>query len=125
MADIADLIDTVRAAGLAVEYSPAGDLGAISPTVGLGLYRIAQESLANVTKHAPGYGATVCLDVTTTTARLEISNNTATPVRPNGRSGSGVRGMHDRAEQLGGTLAAGPDDRGWRVAATIPLNGAT
>ena len=123
--DIADLIGTVRAAGVAVEYSPAGDLDAIGPTVGLGLYRIAQESLANVTKHAPGHGATVCLDVTTTTARLEISNDTATPGRPSGRSGSGVRGMHDRAQQLGGTLAAGPDEHGWRVAAVIPLNGAT
>jgi signal transduction histidine kinase len=33
--------------------------------------------------------------------------------------------MHDRAEQLGGTLTAGPADQGWRVTAVIPLNGAT
>ena len=115
----------MRAAGVTVEYSPAGDLARVDPTVGLGLYRIAQESLANVTKHAPGRSATVCLDVTKTTARLEIRNDTATPARASGRTGSGVRGMHDRAEQLGGTLAAGPDQRGWRVAAAIPLNGTT
>jgi signal transduction histidine kinase len=125
VADIADLVGTVRAAGVTVEYSPAGDLARVDPTVGLGLYRIAQESLTNVTKHAPGHGAIVCLHVTTTTARLEISNGTAGPVQPNGRTGSGVRGMHDRVEQLGGRLAAGPDECGWRVAAVIPLNGTT
>jgi len=119
--DIATLVDTVRAAGVGVSYSLAGDPTGVGPAAGLGLYRIAQESLANVTKHAPGYGATVCLEVTPQSARLEIRNETSALAPPNGRSGSGVRGMQDRAAQLGGTLSAGPDDAGWRVDALIPL----
>ena len=103
----------------------AGDPATVSPSVGLGLYRIAQESLANVTKHASGYGATVCLDLTESSARLEIRNETPTPATPNGRDGSGVRGMRDRAAQLGGTLSAGPDAAGWRVDTLIPLETAT
>lgn len=119
--EITGLVDTVRAAGLDVKYSLAGDPMMVSPAVGLSLYRIAQESLANVTKHAPGYGATVCLELVDNSARLEIRN--ATPVRttPNGRDGSGVRGMRDRAEQLGGTLSAGRDGADWCVDAVIPL----
>lgn len=119
--EIAELVDTVRAAGLDVKYSLAGDPASVSPAVGLGLYRIAQESLANVTKHAPGYGATVCLELADNSARLEIRNAWPARVVPNGRDGSGVRGMRDRAEQLGGTLSAGRDGADWRVDTLIPL----
>jgi signal transduction histidine kinase len=119
--EIADLVDTVRAAGLDVKYSLAGDSTLVPPTVGLGLYRIAQESLANVTKHAPGYGAVVCLELADNAARLEIRNDIPARDVPNGRDGSGLRGMRDRAEQLGGTLSAGRDGTEWRVEAAIPL----
>jgi len=119
--EIAELVDTVRAAGLDVKYSLAGDPASASPAVGLGLYRIAQESLANVTKHAPGYGATVCLELADNSARLEIRNAWPARIVPNGRDGSGVRGMRDRAEQLGGTLSAGRDGADWCVDTLIPL----
>lgn len=125
VADIADLVDTVRAAGLSVKYGLAGDPASVGPTAGLSLYRIAQESLANVSKHAPGQPARVCLTVTATLARLEIVNGLdgmsldGAPL--DGRRGSGLQGMRDRAEQLGGSLAAGPDRAGWRVDARIPL----
>jgi signal transduction histidine kinase len=119
--EIADLVDTVRVAGLDVKYSLAGDPTSVTPAVGLGLYRIAQESLANATKHAPGYGASVCLELADNSARLEIRNGLPKLITPNGRDGSGVRGMRDRAEQLGGTLSAGRDGTEWCVDALIPL----
>lgn len=121
VAEIADLVDTVRAAGLDVKYSLAGDPALASPAVGLSLYRIAQESLANVTKHAPGYGASVCVDVDDSAARLDVRNGLPARVSPNGHDGSGVRGMRDRAEQLGGTLSAGRHGTEWHVEAVIPL----
>src|SRR5207302_583950 len=62
-ADIVDLVSAYRGAGLDVEFAVRGKLTNVSPTVGLALYRIAQESLANVAKHAPGAAARITVDV--------------------------------------------------------------
>ncbi len=72
--DIAALVREVDQAGLHVEYDERGDLTQLADTTGLGLYRIAQESLANVAKHAPGSTARVSLSVGRGSARLLIRN---------------------------------------------------
>lgn len=114
-ADIADLVAQLEVAGLAVEYAEQGEPGMLAPAAGLGLYRIAQESLANIAKHAPGATARVRLSVTPSLARLTIRNPlAATAPRPDA-SGSGLAGMRARAAQLGGTLVAGPEDGDWVV----------
>lgn len=125
-ADIRALVESTRAAGLAVDYAERGEPAVVPAATGLGLYRIAQESLANVAKHAPGATASVQLDVVADEARLTIRNDLpGRPPRPTG-DGAGLPGMAARAAQLGGTLRAGPDGAGWLVhvavsTAAIPM----
>ncbi|WP_181698533.1 sensor histidine kinase [Nocardia sp. GTS18] len=120
-ADIDELVGDFRRAGLTVDYQRTGDLAVVTGAVGHALYRIGQESLANVAKHAPGAAATVRLDVTPELAALEVRN--ALPLGPPPRlgTGMGVRGMRKRTELLGGTIRAGIDDDGWTVHAQFPL----
>jgi len=119
-ADIAALVREVDQAGLHVEYDARGDLTQLAAATGLGLYRIAQESLANVAKHAPGSTAQVTLSVARGSARLVVRNelNGARSRRVDGLGsglGSGLAGMHARAAQLGASLKAGPDGDHWLV----------
>ena len=120
-ADIDELVGDFRRAGLAVDYDRSGDLAVIEGAVGHALYRIGQESLANVAKHAPGTPATVCLDVTSEAATLVVTN--ALPLGPPPRRdvGMGLRGMRKRTELLGGSISAGAADDGWTVRARFPL----
>jgi signal transduction histidine kinase len=107
-------------AGLAVEYVESGDPRRLAQATGLGLYRIAQESLANIAKHAPSSTARVQFSVSSRQARLVVRN--ALGERAAGDShGSGLAGMTARAEQLGATLAATPVDGEWVVELVVPL----
>jgi len=111
-----------------------GDLAGLDEQAGGAVIRVVQEALTNVRKHAPG-------------ARVSVSVSAAAP--PDGdvvvvvedvppaaagerrRSdllsgsggGYGLRGMRERAELLGGSLDAGPSDRGWRVELRLPARG--
>ncbi len=118
--DVTDLVEGFRAAGLDVEYARSGDVSELPPAIGLGVYRITQESLANVCKHAPMSTATVNLAVDRDCVRLAVRNNGAPPSAPADPDGRGVRGMRERAQLLGGSLEAGPAVDGWAVEATIP-----
>ncbi|MBM7517437.1 sensor histidine kinase [Nocardioides nitrophenolicus] len=115
-ADIAALVRELAAAGLAVEYDEQGDPRSLPDAAGLGLYRIAQESLANVVKHGDGTAPVrVRLSVTGARARLQVSNPLpAGRPRPDGL-GSGLAGMQARAAQLGARLDAGPAGGDWVV----------
>lgn len=113
-ADIAALVRQTAAAGLDVAYEEHGDTTRVPAAAGLGLYRIAQESLANVAKHAPTARTRVRLSVGRNGAHLTVRNRlTGQPVRD--PIGSGLAGMAARAEGLGATLTAGPDGREWVV----------
>ncbi len=115
-ADIAALVREVDQAGLHVEYDERGDLTQLADATGLGLYRIAQESLANVAKHAPGSTAKVSLSVGRGSARLMVRNQlNGTRGRRADEQGSGLAGMHARAAQLGASLNAGEDGDEWLV----------
>jgi signal transduction histidine kinase len=120
--DIADLVDDFVRAGLAVEYTLAGDPGSVSATAGLALYRISQESLSNIAKHAPG--ATVTVRIAITPAEVTVAVANTLPGGPPARRGRGmgIAGMRQRATLLGGTLTAGPDGGGWHVRARIPID---
>lgn len=122
-ADLDDLVGDFRRAGLTVDYSRTGDLNLVTGAVGLALYRIGQESLANVAKHAPGAPASVRLVVDEDHTTLTITNELPLgPPTPAG-DGMGLRGMRQRAELLGGRIAAGRDAGGWAVRAGFPLRG--
>lgn len=114
--DIAALVREMSGAGLAVEYDEQGDPGSLPAATGLGLYRIAQESLANVARHGgTDARARVRLRVNGNGAHLRITNPLPAG-RPRGDGlGSGLAGMQARAAQLGATLQAGPDEDGWAV----------
>ncbi|MBX7448477.1 two-component sensor histidine kinase [Mycolicibacterium sp. 3033] len=120
--DLAALVEDFVRAGLSVSLRITGDTGRISAAEGLALYRIAQESLANVAKHAPEAATSVTLDVTDA-ARLAIVNRAPVPVEGPELEGRGMRGMRARIELLGGALDAGPDGDEWSVRAVIALEG--
>jgi signal transduction histidine kinase len=120
-ADVGGLVEQMERAGLAVRYAEVGDPSRLAQSTGLGVYRIAQESLANIAKHAPDGGADIRFTVTPTWARLVIRNPLGA-ARPHadGR-GSGLAGMQARAEQLGARLTAGPDGSDWLVELELKL----
>ncbi|WP_245805126.1 sensor histidine kinase [Amycolatopsis australiensis] len=120
--DIAALVERTRAAGLEVRYEQEGDLAAVPDLAGLGLYRIAQESLANIAKHGGGAPARMRLDVGPAEARLVVRNRLRAPAAP-GAGGSGLKGMFARAGQLGAELTAGPEGTDWVVAVSVPAGG--
>ncbi len=121
--DIEVLVGDFERAGLAVALHIDGSTRHVSGAVGLALYRIVQESLANIAKHAPDSKSAVGLTISTDSARLAVTNRlpatVAVTASPEGR---GLRGMRQRVELLGGVIEAGPTTEGWSVRAEIPLH---
>jgi len=108
-------------AGLAVTLA-VGDIPENLPRrVELSAFRIVQESLTNVLRHAgPGARATVRLEVEGNELRIQGTDDGVGP-HARGRTGRGIAGMRERAQLLGGRFEAGPaDDGGFRVRATLP-----
>lgn len=120
--DIPTLVDDFVRAGLTVRFHASGPQDRLSAAAGLALYRIAQESLANIAKHAPDAESTMTLTVSQGSAVLTVTNRLPVPVAARRVDGRGMRGMRQRVELLDGTITAGPHDDGWVVRATIPLD---
>jgi signal transduction histidine kinase len=121
--DIAILVQDFERAGLAVTLRVDGPTERVSGVLGLALYRIAQESLANIAKHAPDSKAAVVLEVSANSAKLAVTNQLPAAVSAAPSSeGRGLRGMRQRVELLGGAIDAGPTDDGWAVRADMPLH---
>jgi len=95
----------------------------VPPQVSLGVYRVAQEALTNVMKHAPGTAASVALafgpEAVTVTVENAASVGAPTALGSSG-GGFGLQGIADRIALLGGKVDAGPTAAGWRVAAEVP-----
>jgi signal transduction histidine kinase len=119
--DIRSLVEDFARAGLSVALVDGGSRDRVSAAVGLALYRIAQESLANIAKHAPDSRSTVTLTVTGDRAILTIVNQMPVAVAVTAAEGRGMRGMRQRVALLGGRIAAGPAGGEWSVRAEIPL----
>lgn len=123
--DLPELVSQFRNAGVDVSLQMRGDVDHLPAATGLGLYRIVQESLTNVAKHAPDAPAIVELDVGEADIELSISNgpsNGRTPARSDG-AGLGLRGMAERAALLGGRLETTNGDGGWSVRLHVLLEG--
>ncbi len=118
--DLGELIARARASGLLIESTL--DAADAPPMVARAAYRVVQEALTNVAKHAPG--AAVTVRVTSTGARTDVSVVNAPPPAgplPGAASGHvGLIGLRERVRLVGGTLRAGPDAGGFAVAATLP-----
>jgi signal transduction histidine kinase len=118
--DIAELVERTRAAGLDLRYEQQGDLAVVSASTGLGLYRIAQESLANIAKHAERTTAEIRLTIGPNNTRLTVRNGLPPAAPRHAASGSGLAGMSERATQLGADLRVGPSGDYWVVDVTVP-----
>jgi signal transduction histidine kinase len=129
---IAELIGSARSAGLTV-HSRVADAADPPTEVGLAAYRIVQESLTNVSRHAPAAQDTVSVDHEPGELRIEVADDgpgqgAGLPgggLPGGGLPGSGVLGMRQRARALGGELTAGPGpDGGFLVRARLPYEAA-
>ncbi|GAA5094800.1 sensor histidine kinase [Nocardia iowensis] len=124
-ADIERLLETACRAGLHVRVDVTGTPRPLAPDADLAAYRFVQEALTNVTKHA-GRGATVTLGIAWTDDTLDLTVRSTgghpTPAAAALSSGTGLRGLRERLDALGGTLTGGPDDDGWCVHATLPAH---
>jgi signal transduction histidine kinase len=120
-ADLPELADRVRSTGLRVELHLDGT-GDLPPAVDLTAYRIVQEALTNVVKHAGAGSCRASVRVSDGAVRIEVVDD-GRGARPPGRCppGQGLIGMRERVLAYGGTLTAAPGpDGGFRVAADLP-----
>jgi signal transduction histidine kinase len=122
--EIPSLIEQLRGAGVPVELCVEGPARTLASGVAIAAYRIVQEALTNVLKHADGAPTRVVLRYGAAALELEILDRGA----PRGtgandaQSGRGLAGMRERAAMYGGTLDARPEpDLGYAVRARIPL----
>ncbi|WP_457029753.1 sensor histidine kinase [Kitasatospora sp. P5_F3] len=128
LAQLGQLVETVGQAGVRAELTVAPEvaaLGELPSAVALSAYRIVQEALANVVRHAPGARAEVRLTAVGRTLRVTVENS------PGGRpgvegsegTGHGLVGMRERVRLLSGRLETGGTPAGgFLVAAELPVN---
>jgi len=132
LVDLKELVDTVRASGTPVELRTSGTDRQLSPALELTLYRVVQEALTNVVRHAPRARATVDLTVSAAQVRLEVADDGGSARRTAGDqerpdipgTGHGIVGMRERIGAFGGWLVAEPLACGFRVLAEVPIEGA-
>lgn len=122
LGNVRHLVDEARAAGMRVEADLPASAPDVPDGVGLAAYRIVQESLTNVRKHA-GPGPTVALHVSVGRAvEVEVRDDGHGAAASSDGRGLGLTGMRERAAVHGGTLEAGPaPGGGFAVSARLPL----
>jgi len=123
LARLDDLVDQSEKAGLRVRTETQGEVRALPFGVDAAAFRVVQESLTNVTRHAGRASATVRIVYGDDDVTVEIEDDgRGSPSEPSAGSGTGIAGMRERIATLGGDLEAGPrPEGGFRVSARIPL----
>ena len=119
-----ELIELTRAAGLTVEVEVIGKAPPLPTAVHLAAYRIIQESLTNVARHAGRARVTVRVTYDDAAVHVKIDNDGKAPSGGDSAigTGSGITGMRERAAALGGDLSAGfRPGGGFRVSALLPV----
>ncbi|MFE5816278.1 sensor histidine kinase [Streptomyces sp. NPDC056479] len=116
------LVENTRAAGLTVTVEITGRRRQLSPGVELSAYRIVQEALSNVLRHAPGSSARVAVAYERHGVSLRVVNSPPLwPAPPSQGAGHGLLGMRERAAMLGGGLSANRSlEGGFVVSAYLP-----
>ena len=124
LADIAELVENLRTAGLDASLEVTGEPPPVPSGVELACYRVVQESLTNVVRHAPGARVVVDLDYAPDGIDIVVDDDGAghPTLRP-ATTGHGLLGMRERVAAGGGTLEVGPRSTGpgWRVHARFPV----
>jgi signal transduction histidine kinase len=123
LADLEALVADHRAAGLPIRLTIAGIPQPLPGGVELSIYRIVQEALTNVVKHARANRVTVTLSYRAAGIEVEVIDDGVPLALEVAQPGHGLVGMRERVAILGGTLEAGPRaGRGFRVAAWLPVS---
>lgn len=122
VAAVAALVESARSAGASVAVTERlGDVP-LPPEVDLAAYRIVQECLTNVLKHAPGAAVAIAIEQAADRLVVRVTNSLpGSPAAGSEGSGYGISGMRERAEALGGTLDAGAAAGRFEVQAILPL----
>ena len=122
LAQLDALLQTVTDAGVQVDVSVAGSARPLPGAIDLTAYRILQESLTNVVRHAHASAVCVLIRYDPDEIVVEVDDNGHGPAAAgNGAGGYGLVGMHERAAAVGGALEAGPrPGGGFRVHAELP-----
>jgi signal transduction histidine kinase len=124
LARLNELVETARAAGTPVALTLEGKVTPLPQGVDLCAYRILQEALTNVRRHAPGAATEVRLEYTPDELRLRVRDHGPGASSPD-NDGLGLLGMRERAIMVGGTLTTGPaEGGGFAVDAVLPIAGA-
>jgi len=119
---IDELVESARRTGLAVTVHESGVARPVDAAVGLAAYRVVQESLTNVIKHAGARRADVRLAFEDRNLVVSVCDDGRAASHPNG-DGHGLIGMRERVAVLGGSLEAGPRETGgFAVRACLPLD---
>ncbi|WP_326821912.1 sensor histidine kinase [Streptosporangium sp. NBC_01756] len=123
-----ELVGTARSAGLTVTLKLGGDLMGLPTAVSLSAYRIAQESLSNAMRHAPGSAVSMRISRSGAELHIHVENDARrrSPAPPEhagepGHTGHGLIGMRERVSMLGGRLWTGPVGTGFAVTAILPI----
>ncbi len=126
--DLPELVTQVTQAGVAVAVRVEGDPRRLSPGVDLSAYRIIQEALTNVVRHAGPALAEVTLRYRPAEVVIEVTDDGFTrdrarsPAPANDGAGHGLVGMRERVVLYGGQLVAGSTASGYRVLASLPTD---
>ncbi|GGV09645.1 two-component sensor histidine kinase [Streptomyces litmocidini] len=123
LADLPGLLERVRSGGLTVGYATEGGVRALPAATGASVYRIVQEALTNVVKHARARTVDVRLAHADGVLRVTVTDDGRGP--QGGLGGHGLVGIRERAAAHGGTAEAGPGPggRGFEVRALLPVGG--
>jgi signal transduction histidine kinase len=126
LAQLGALVAQAEGAGLQVAVAVDGGSERLPPAVDLACFRIVQESLTNVVRHAGASRATVTVTTAGDALVVEVADDGAGAAPPGSGNGAGqgIVGMRERARALGGTLEAGPrPGGGYLVRASLPVGG--
>ncbi|MCI3278515.1 sensor histidine kinase [Streptomyces cylindrosporus] len=121
LADADRLLESARASGAKLDAEVSGPLESIPGPVSREGYRILQEALTNVLRHAGAVPVRVRIEVAGRLLVLEVRNPLTADIAGPGR-GSGLRGIRERAALLGGRAHTGPDEGDWQVHVELPLS---
>ncbi|MFG2039901.1 sensor histidine kinase [Dactylosporangium sp. NPDC048998] len=116
-----ELVAEVRAAGLPVSLTVDGDLAGIPRAQDISAYRVLQEALTNVLRHAGPAPTTVCLRREPGRVSLTVDNESGVGTAGASPGGHGLIGMRERVAAFSGTLSAGARPGGYTVRAVFPL----
>ncbi|MEU6906188.1 histidine kinase [Streptomyces coeruleorubidus] len=126
LAEIEDLVGQSAAAGMVVDLTVEGDARSYAPEVEQTAYRVVQEALTNVHKHAAGAKTYVRLAHRVSEIAMQVENEPSEAAASSARlpsGGNGLVGMKERVAALGGVFVSGPTDAGgFRVSAVIPAS---